>query len=156
MLSIFGSLLGFGTSFLPSVLSFLEQGQKNRHQLKLLEAQAKHAEVLSKLKVEELDAQADVSEAENIYKHASELAKANKSSFVSALQASVRPVITYFFFVVFGLIKGLAVYVAIQEGDDAYQAIINSWDEESKILFSTIISFWFGQRGMEAIRKAMK
>ena len=156
MLSLFGSLLGFGTSFLPSVLSFLEQGQKNRHQLKLLEAQAKHAEVLSKLKVEELDAQADVSEAENIYKHASELAKANKSSFVSALQASVRPVITYFFFVVFGLIKGLAVYVAIQEGDDAYQAIINSWDEESKILFSTIISFWFGQRGMEAIRKAMK
>ena len=136
MLSLFGSLLGFGTSFLPSILSFLEQGQKNRHQLKLLDAQAKHAEVLSKLKVEELDAQADVSEAENIYKHASELAKANKSSFVSALQASVRPVITYFFFVVFGLIKGLAVYVAIQEGDDAYQAIINSWDEESKILFS--------------------
>ncbi len=156
MLSLFGSLLGFGTSFLPSILSFLEQGQKNRHQLKLLDAQAKHAEVLSKLKVEELDAQADVSEAENIYKHASELAKANKSSFVSALQASVRPVITYFFFVVFGLIKGLAVYVAIQEGDDAYQAIINSWDEESKILFSTIISFWFGHRGMKAIRKAMK
>jgi len=156
MLSLFGSLLGFGTSFLPSILSFFEQGQKNRHQLKLLDAQAKHAEVLSKLKVEELDAQADVSEAENIYKHATELAKANKSSFVSALQASVRPVITYFFFVVFGLIKGLAVYVAIQEGDDAYQAIINSWDEESKILFSTIISFWFGQRGMKAIRKAMK
>jgi len=156
MLSLFGSLLGFGTSFLPSILSFLEQGQKNRHQLKLLDAQAKHAEVLSKLKVEELDAQADVSEAENIYKHATELAKANKSSFVSALQASVRPVITYFFFVVFGLIKGLAVYVAIQEGDNAYQAILNSWDEESKILFSTIISFWFGQRGMKSIRKAMK
>ena len=152
MLSLFGSLLGFGTSFLPSILSFLEQGQKNRHQLKLLDAQAKHAEVLSKLKVEELDAQADVSEAENIYKHATELAKANKSSFVSALQASVRPVITYFFFVVFGLIKGLAVYVAIQEGDDAYQAIINSWDEESKILFSTIISFWFGSRAIEKAR----
>ena len=156
MLSLFGSLLGFGTSFLPSILSFLEQGQKNRHQLKLLDAQAKHAEVLSKLKVEELDAQADVSEAENIYKHASELAKANKSSFVSALQASVRPVITYFYFVVFGLIKGLDDYVAIQEGDDAYQAIINSWDEESKNLLSTIISFWNGQRGMKAIIKAMK
>ena len=54
MLSLFGSLLGFGTSFLPSILSFLEQGQKNRHQLKLLDAQAKHAEVLSKLKVEDL------------------------------------------------------------------------------------------------------
>ena len=156
MLSLLGSALGFGTSFLPNILGFLEQGQKNRHQLKLLEAQAKHAEVLSKLKVEELDAQADISEAENIYKHASELAKANKSSFVSALQASVRPVITYFFFIVFGFIKGLAVYVAVQEGDDAYQAIINSWDEESKILFSTIISFWFGGRAMKQIRGSKK
>ena len=153
MLSLFGSLLGFGTSFLPSILSFLEQGQKNRHQLKLLDAQAKHAEVLSKLKVEELDAQADVSEAENIYKHATELAKANKSSFVSALQASVRPVITYFFFVVFGLIKisCLCSHTKVT----MLIAILNSWDEESKILFSTIISLVWA-RNYEINRKAMK
>jgi hypothetical protein len=34
------------------------------------------------------------------------------------------------------------------------QAILNSWDEETKILFSTVISFWFGQRGMRKIREA--
>jgi len=154
MLSLFGSLLGFGTSFLPTLLGFFEQGQKNRHQLKLLEAQAKHAEVLSQLKLEELDAAADVEESRSIYEHAAQLARSNKSSFISALQASVRPVVTYFFFILFGIIKGLAVYVAVIEGDDVSQAILNSWDEESKILFSTIISFWFGQRGMKSIRKA--
>ena len=141
MLSLFGSLLGFGTSFLPTLLGFFEQGQKNRHQLKLLDAQAKHAEVLSKLKIEELDAQADVSESENLYKHAAEIARSNKSSFISALQASVRPVVTYFFFILFATIKGLAVYVAVQEGEDVSQAILSSWDEETKILFSTVISF---------------
>jgi hypothetical protein len=154
MLSLFGSLLGFGTSFLPTLLGFFEQGQKNRHQLKLLDAQAKHAEVLSQLKLEELDAAADVEESRSIYEHAAQLARSNKSSFISALQASVRPVVTYFFFILFGIIKGLAVYVAVIEGDDVSQAILNSWDEESKILFSTIISFWFGQRGMKSIRKA--
>tara|TARA_B100000073_G_scaffold148061_1_gene121864 strand:- start:791 stop:1270 length:480 start_codon:yes stop_codon:yes gene_type:complete len=154
MLSLFGSLLGFGTSFLPTLLGFFEQGQKNRHQLKLLEAQAKHAEVLSQLKLQELDAAADVEESRSIYEHAAELARSNKSSFISALQASVRPVVTYFFFILFATIKGLAVYVAVQEGDDVTQAILNSWDEETKILFSTVISFWFGQRGMRKIREA--
>ena len=154
MLSLDGSLLGFGTSFLPTLLGFFEQGQKNRHQLKLLEAQAKHAEVLSQLKLEELDAAADVEESRSIYEHAAQLARSNKSSFISALQASVRPVVTYFFFILFATIKGLAVYVAVQEGDDVSQAILASWDEETKILFSTVISFWFGQRGMKSIRKA--
>ena len=154
MLSLVGSLLGFGTSFLPTLLGFFEQGQKNRHQLKLLEAQAKHAEVLSQLKLEELDAAADVEESRSIYEHAGTLARSNKSSFISALQASVRPVVTYFFFILFATIKGLAVYVAVQEGDDVSQAILASWDEETKILFSTVISFWFGQRGMKSIRKA--
>ena len=154
MLSLVGSLLGFGTSFLPTLLGFFEQGQKNRHQLKLLEAQAKHAEVLSQLKLEELDAAADVEESRSIYEHAAQLARSNKSSFISALQASVRPVVTYFFFILFATIKGLAVYVAVQEGDDVSQAILASWDEETKILFSTVISFWFGPRGMKSIRKA--
>ncbi len=154
MLSLVGSLLGFGTSFLPTLLGFFEQGQTHRHQLKLLEAQAKHAEVLSQLKLQELDAAADVEESRSIYEHAAELARSNKSSFISALQASVRPVVTYFFFILFATIKGLAVYVAVQEGDDVTQAILNSWDEETKILFSTVISFWFGQRGMRKIREA--
>jgi hypothetical protein len=154
MLSLLGSLLGFGTSFLPNILGFMEKGQSNKHELRLLEAKAKHAEVLSKLKVEELDAKADVEEARSIYMHASEIAKNNKSSFISALQASVRPVITYFFFILFATIKGLAVYVAVQEGDDVSQAILNSWDQETAILFSTVVSFWFGGRAMRKIRES--
>ena len=154
MLSLLGSLLGFGTSFLPNILGFMEKGQSNKHELRLLEAKAKHAEVLSKLKVEELDAKADVEESRSIYMHASEIAKNNKSSFISALQASVRPVITYFFFILFATIKGLAVYVAVQEGDDVSQAILNSWDQETAILFSTVVSFWFGGRAMRKIRES--
>ena len=154
MLSLFGSLLGFGTSFLPSILGFFEKGQSNKHDLRMLEAKAKYADTLRKLKVQELDAKADVEESRSIYLHASEVAKNNKSSFISALQASVRPVITYFFFILFGTIKGLAVYVAVKEGDDVSQAILNSWDQETAILFSTVISFWFGGRAMRKIRES--
>jgi len=154
MLSLLGSVLGFGTSFLPSILGFFEKGQSNKHELKMLEARAKYADTLSKLKVQELDAEADIQETRSIYEHASEVVANSKSTFISAVQASVRPVITYFFFALFATIKGLGVYVAVQDGSNVSEAILNSWDQETAILFSTVISFWFGGRAMKHIRNS--
>ena len=39
MLSLIGSLLGFGTSFLPKVLSFFEEKRDQAHELKLMDKQ---------------------------------------------------------------------------------------------------------------------
>ena len=50
MISLLGSLLGFGTSFLPSVMGFFEKKQANKQELLMLEAKAKYASELSKLK----------------------------------------------------------------------------------------------------------
>ena len=63
MISLLGSLLGFGTSFMPNVLGFFEKKQANKQELLMLEAKAKYASELSKLKLQEIDAQADIEEA---------------------------------------------------------------------------------------------
>ena len=55
MISLLGSLLGFGTSFLPSVLGFFEKKAKFKQDLLMLEAKAKYAEQMSKYKIQELD-----------------------------------------------------------------------------------------------------
>ena len=150
MLSIIGSLIGFGTSFLPSVLSFFERGQKNKHELLMLEARAKYANTLSKLKIQELDAEAYIQETRSLYEHDSKLAQANQSKFISALQSSVRPVITYFFFGLFATIKITALIVAVQGGEDVSTAIMSSWDQDTdSVLFATVISFWFGGRMLQ-------
>ena len=72
MISILGSLLGFGSSFLPSVFSFLQKINDQKLELLLLEARAKYAQELSKYKLEELDAQAQIEELRTIYNPASE------------------------------------------------------------------------------------
>ena len=149
MLSLLGSVLGFGTSFLPSVLGFFEKKQA----LLMLEAKAKYASELSKLKLKELDAEADIEEVKGLYKHAESLAQANKSTFISALQASVRPVITYAFFSIFAFVKITYVILAMQGGEDLLPAILAAWDEESKTIFAAIISFWFGNRLFKARSK---
>ena len=148
MISILGSLLGFGTSFIPSVLSFFQKRQDNKQQLLLFEARAKYAQELSKYKLEELDAQAQIEESRTIYKHASELVKNTKSPFIAALQASVRPVITYFFFILFAFIKTMAVIVSIKEGADVSEAILACWDDNTAGIFSAILAFWFGNRAV--------
>ena len=153
MLSLLGSLLGFGTSFLPSVLGFFEKKQQHKQELLMLEAKAKYASALSELKLKELDAQADIEEAKGIYAHAEQLAKANQSKFIAALQASVRPVITYAFFSLFAFVKGTYVMLAVQGGEDLLPAILVAWDSESQTIFGAVIAFWFGNRAMAKWRK---
>jgi|TARA_B100001059_G_scaffold31192_2_gene25286 hypothetical protein len=153
MISLLGSLLGFGTSSIPMIMGFFEKKQANKQELLMLEAKAKYASELSKLKLQEMDAQADIEEVKGLYKHAESLAQANKSTFVSALQASVRPVITYAFFSVFAFVKITYVIMAVQEGRDVLPSILEAWDDESQTIFAAIISFWFGNRLFKARSK---
>ena len=146
MISLLGSLLGFGTSSIPMIMGFFEKKQANKQELLMLEAKAKYASELSKLKLQEMDAQADIEEVKGLYKHAEALAQANKSPFVSALQASVRPVITYAFFSVFAFVKITYVTLAVQGGEALLPPILAAWDTESQTVFAAIISFWFGNR----------
>ena len=153
MISLLGSLLGFGTSSIPMIMGFFEKKQANKQELLMLEAKAKYASELSKLKLQEMDAQADIEEVKGLYKHAESLAQANKSTFVSALQASVRPVITYAFFSVFAFVKITYVVMAVQSGTEVLPAILEAWDAESQTIFAAIISFWFGNRLFKARNK---
>ena len=52
MLTLLGSLLGFGTSIVPEVLGFFKQNQANKQELKMLEAKAQYASQLSTLKLQ--------------------------------------------------------------------------------------------------------
>jgi len=153
MISLLGSLLGFTTSFMPSVLGFFEKKQQFKQDLLMLEARAKYAEQMSKYKIEELSAQADIAEAKAIYAHAEQLSKGNQSKFIGSLQASVRPVITYLLFSVFAFVKITQVIIAIQGGEDALNGIVSAWDQETQAVFSAIIAFWFGNRMMNKFKK---
>ena len=150
MLSLLGAALGFGTSVIPSIIQIFTQKQADSQELKMLEAKAKYAEQLSSLKIDELDAKADIAESEGIYKS---MAAANaKSGFAAALSGSVRPVVTYLFVGLFLLVKITGLMQALSTGisfDAALQAV---WNDDTNLLFTSIISFWFGSRQFAKLR----
>ena len=69
MLSLLGTLIGFGTSIVPEVLGYFKQRQANAQELSMLEAKAKYATTLSELKVQELDIEAEIAETKGLYAH---------------------------------------------------------------------------------------
>jgi len=150
MISLLGTLMGFGTSIIPEILGYFKQSQANKQELAMLEAKAKYAEQISKLKVEELDAEADIAETKGIYEHDRSI---DAGGFVNALRGSVRPVITYMFFIMFASVKGTMIYAMITNQNlDWTIAIETAWDSDTAAVFSAIVSFWFGNRAMSKAR----
>ena len=147
MLSVlFSSALGFGSSFLPSLLKFAENRQKAKLEIQMMETKAKFAKELSSLKLKEAEQQAMAQQAQSIYAHDETIQKANHSKFVASLSASVRPVITYIMFALFCLVVVSQVVVAIQEGEETLKAIRDSFTEEAYMILSSTVSFYFGGR----------
>ena len=150
IMSLLGTALGFGTSIIPEVLGYFKQGQQNKQDLAMLEAKAKYASQLSTLKIAELDAEADIAETKGIYEHDRSI---DAGGFVNALRGSVRPVLTYAFFLLFATIKGVTVYTMVMtDGMDLSAGLIAIWDSETSVIFSSIIAFWFGSRSMSKAR----
>ena len=145
MMTLLGSLLGFGTSFLPEVLNFFKAGQEHKHNLERMQLEMDLMARRSELKIQELDKQAEIKETEGLYKHDS----IDAGGFVNALRGSVRPVITYAFFGLFVAIKTVAVMTLMNEqGADLAGALNVIWDDNTAGLFAAIMSFWFGNRAV--------
>lgn len=76
------------------------------------------------------------------------------SPWVEALQASVRPVITYAFFLVFAVVKVSALATLLQtDGVTLAASLQATWDEETQALFAAVMSFWFGSRQISKMRR---
>jgi|TARA_R100000306_G_C4257824_1_gene83763 hypothetical protein len=149
MLSLFGSLLGFGTSFLPKVMDFFQDKQDKKHELAVMEVQIRQQKEIATQKLEAINVEADIREIEALQKSI----QPSGVKWIDGLRSSVRPVITYSFFCLFIFVE-VAAYLSLTasgvSGLDAAQII---WDEETKALFAAVISFWFGGRAIARLRR---
>lgn len=143
MITLLGSLLGFGTSFLPQVLDFFKQKQEHANKMDELKLRGELQAMGVNLELQVLDKKAEIEETKAIYNYANPT-----SGFSAGLAASVRPVITYMFFALFMATKAVIMIKVMQDGGDWMEGVELMFDEETKALFAAIISFWFGNRAV--------
>ena len=151
MITLLGSLLGFGTSFLPEVLNYFKRGQEQKHELQRMKMEIELMAKRSEFKIQELDKEAEIKETEGLYKHDS----VDAGGFINALRGSVRPVITYAFFGLFVAIKATALISLMNLPEmQLNMALSMIWDDQTAGLFSAIMAFWFGNRAVSKYYKA--
>tara|TARA_Y100000361_G_C11136382_1_gene332172 strand:+ start:173 stop:619 length:447 start_codon:yes stop_codon:yes gene_type:complete len=142
MLSLLGSLLGFGTSFLPKVMDYFQDKQDKKHELLLMDKQIDQQKVLGDIKLQTMHVEADIRETESIMQHSAKL-QGKASPWVTNLAASVRPVVTYLLFIeIFVLTWLLALDMITVE---MYRMVFNG---EMQAVWAAVVSFWFGARTM--------
>lgn len=142
MLSLFGSLLGFGTSFLPKIMDYFQDKQDKAHELSMLAAQTDAQVRLEGVRLQAMNVEADIRESEALLKHDAKL-NSRASQWVVNLAASVRPVLSYLFFIEFFVLT-LCVNMGWMDLKQ-YTAI---WNTEMQAIFAAVVSFWFGSRTM--------
>tara|TARA_R110002153_G_scaffold29711_3_gene91091 strand:+ start:10531 stop:10980 length:450 start_codon:yes stop_codon:yes gene_type:complete len=148
MLTLLSSLLGFGTSFVPKILDFVQDKSDKAQELKIMALQIEREEKMLAVKAEMMDSANDMQRDVALLQHDTATAK-KASTWVHNLRSSVRPVITYLFFVLFFFVEGVAAYVILRDGGDISIIASTLWSEETSSIFAAIVSFWFGSRAIK-------
>ncbi|MEW5745279.1 MAG: hypothetical protein AB1805_07585 [Nitrospirota bacterium] len=143
MLSILGSLLGFGSSLVPQLFKFFQDKRDKEHELKVMEVQMQMQAAGHAQRLEEINVQGDIEESKALYQSAQPILSGVEwvDAVISFLTSSVRPVITYSFFALYAWVKA-AQYAKAQD-------VAAIWSPEDMAIFCTIVSFWFGSRTMQ-------
>ena len=150
MLSLLGTLLGFGTSFLPKVMDYFQDRSDKKHELQVMEVQIKQQKELAIQKLEMVNVEADIREVEALQKS---MQTPTGVKWVDGLRGSVRPVITYAFFLLFCFVEVSAYLALTASGVSGLDALNAVWDEDTKALFAAVIAFWFGGRAVARGKK---
>lgn len=149
LLTLLSTVVGAATNLLPSIMNYFETKQKQNHEKELLTLQMEAAKQNVQLNIQLENVKADNAEGQSVRDHDARL---DGGSFINALRASVRPVVTYLFFILFCAIKACAVVIMMQKGITVEQALPVIWDSETMALFGAIIGFWFGSRTIQNFR----
>ena len=146
MLTLLGSLLGFLGSAFPQILKLFQEAHDRRHELAILNLQMEQHRQGHQQRLEEIKSDGEIKQSLALYQHDSQPAG---YKWVEALRASVRPVLTYAFFLLFAVVKIAGLYTMVSfDGMSLAVALPLIWDAETQALFAAIMTFWFGQRAL--------
>ncbi len=143
MLSLLGSLLGFGTSFLPKLLGYFEVRRDQKHEIEL---QAEIRETNKQLHGQQMELTTVKGEIEYAVENQKAAGKPVGVAWVDALRGTVRPVVTYIFVIEFAVLQFLIYRTSTLAGVDPIEAAQLVLNEEFIAGFWSILGFWFGNR----------
>ena len=159
MITLLSTLVSFLMGGLPKVLDFFQDRSDKKHELELAQMQTERelkmlaAGYAAQARVEEIRTdqvamQTAVQERQALYAHDIEIGK-GASQWVINARAMVRPTITYGMFVLFAFVEFFGFFFAYHREVPFDQALEILWDNETQIIWSSVVAFWFGTQAFK-------
>jgi hypothetical protein len=156
MITLLSTLISFLAGGLPKFLDFFQDRSDKKQELELAKLQNERELALAErgylaqqkveeIRTEQVAIQSQASVHSALLQHDIAIGQ-GASTWVINLRASVRPIITYCMFGMLAFINIFGCWYAVQQGVPFAEALNILWDEDTQILFASIISFWFGSQ----------
>jgi hypothetical protein len=158
MIALFSALLGFASSILPEFFKQHQDARDKAHELALLEKQSELAAQRAAVDLDKSIQAALAAQAVAVQESYRADVRANPDSWVNVYSASVRPTITYAFFLLYALVKFSQLWLLLhpslpwQNQISFAAATVSIWSDEDIAIFSAVIAFWFGDRMLKQRR----
>lgn len=152
--TLLGGVFGGVLRLAPEALKFFDRKGERSHELAMLDAEMKFAQVKGEIAMRQTEAQMTMAEVTAIgeaFKEQSATAQA-AGKWVAAISALVRPFVTYLFVIAYAAVKIAAFLIALEQNGDWKQVITAMWGVDDMAVLNMILSFWFVGRVYERTR----
>lgn len=149
ILTLLSAIFGGALRLAPEILKWLGQKDQNAHELAMQDKQLEFLRVQGQLKTDEISVQGNIdmakSQVDAIVALNQQQAQMSIAGgwMVAALNALVRPLVTFYIFGLWGVHKVATMLYAYHQTGDALGALMGTWTADDASMLSMIASFYF-------------
>ena len=152
---IFGGLLGGVFRLAPEVLKFFDKKNERAHELSMFSRQCELEQLRGAQKLAEIGAAREAAVDTSMMdafnaaiKQQSEMVAA-AGGWAASLSASVRPMMTYYLLLMYGITKCCFIVLAIVNGVDFATAMTKNWSPDDMSLLTGVVNYWMLDRSLQ-------
>ena len=146
-----GGLLGGLFRLAPEVIKIFDAKNERSHELSMLQAEMEFAKLNAEREMHKTNAAMTIAELDAVSAALKEQGQTARAAgwFVAAISALVRPLVTYWFVIMYSVVKIVSIQMAVAAGGFWKDVLVTSWTPEDASLLMLILTFWFVGRVYE-------
>ena len=159
MMTLLSSLISFLMGGLPKLMDIFQARQDQAHEREMaklqmdrelaLAAQGFAAQArIEEMRTDQVAMTTAVQEREALYNHDIAIGQ-GASQWVVDARAFTRSFITYGMFILFAFVEFFGFFFAYHREVPFDQALEILWDNETQIIWSSVVAFWFGTQAFK-------
>lgn len=154
--TLLGGLLGGAFRLAPEILKWFDRKGERGHELAMQDKALEFEKLRGAQKMAEIGSTAEAvwntGAIETLRDAVRTQGEKTGVRWADALSSSVRPVITYWFMVLYCAAKTAAFVAAMQGGAGWGVAIVHAWNDADQALWAGVLNFWFLGRVFDRVR----